>query len=54
MFPVSKNNSPSELHISLRYVGDYYNEFETLFGLSRPPFRLECNQVADPALRAHR
>ena len=32
MFPVSKKNNASELHVSLRYVGDYYNEFETLFG----------------------
>lgn len=26
------SDNASELHGSLRYVADYYNEFETLFG----------------------
>jgi hypothetical protein len=39
MFAVSKQDRPSELHVSIRYVGDYYNEFDTLFGRPRPARR---------------
>jgi hypothetical protein len=39
IFPIAKQDRPSELHLSIRYVGDYYAEFDTLFGCPSAPSR---------------